>query len=128
MQPSQRYVLTIYDLFTIAGGGICGAEAEVAILDDCVEIDRMKFSGKCQSKEGYSRAYSGKAGLTAQLLSGSEGMSFAWGKAEVDPYQPVIAWRRRLSSPPRQGSGRTGCSGWACRVLAQRPVQSFRGR
>lgn len=100
MQTSQRYMLTIYDLFTITDAGICGAEAEVAILDDGVEIDRMKFSGKCQSKEGYSRAYSGKPGLTAQLSSGPEGMNFAWGKAEVDPYQPVIAWRRRLSSPP----------------------------
>ncbi|WP_262373414.1 MULTISPECIES: hypothetical protein [unclassified Pseudomonas] len=100
MQTSQRYMLTIYDLFTIGDGGICGADAEVAILDGGLEIDRMKFSGKCQSKEGYSRAYSGKLGLTAQLLSGPEGMSFAWGKAEVYPYQPVIAWRRRLSSPP----------------------------
>ena len=100
MQPSQRYVLTIHDLFTIADGGICGAEAEVVILDAGVEIDRVKFSGKCQSKDGYRRSYTGKPGLTAHLSSGPEGMSFAWGKAEVDPYQPVIAWRRRLSSPP----------------------------
>ncbi|MBK3437500.1 hypothetical protein [Pseudomonas sp. MF7448] len=70
MQTSQRYMLTIHDLFTIAGGGICGAEAEVAILDGDVEIDRVKFSGKCQSKDGYSRAYIGKPGLTAGLVSG----------------------------------------------------------
>jgi hypothetical protein len=35
-----------------------------------VEIDRMKFSGKFQSKDGYRRAYKGKPGLTAQLVSG----------------------------------------------------------
>ncbi|WP_321836241.1 hypothetical protein [Pseudomonas kulmbachensis] len=33
MQPSQRYMLTIHDLFAITKDGICGAEAEVAILD-----------------------------------------------------------------------------------------------
>lgn len=81
MQPSQRYVLTIYDLFTIAGGGICGAEAEVAILDDCVEIDRMKFSGKCQSKGGYSRSYQGKPGLKAALLSGPGRIDFGLAQA-----------------------------------------------
>lgn len=70
MQASQRYMLTIHDLFTITGGNICGAETEVAILDGGVEIDRMKFSGKCQSKDGYSRAYTGKPGLTAGLVSG----------------------------------------------------------
>lgn len=96
----QRYVLTIWDLFTMNGSDVCGGEAVIAIMDGDREVDRMKFSGKRQSKEGYSRAYSGKPGLTAHLSSGPEGMSFAWGKAEVDPYQPVIAWRRRLSSPP----------------------------
>lgn len=70
MQTSQRYVLTIHELFTVTDGHICGAEAEVAILDGGVEIDRMKFSGKCQSKDGYSRAYTGKPGLTAGLVSG----------------------------------------------------------
>lgn len=70
MQTSQRYMLTIYDLFTITDAGICGAEAEVVILDSGVEIDRMKFSGKCQSKEGYRRAYTGKPELTACLVSG----------------------------------------------------------
>lgn len=70
MQPSQRYVLTIHDLFAITDGVLCGAEAEVAILDGGVEIDRMKFSGKCQSKGGYSRSYYGKPGLTAELVSG----------------------------------------------------------
>ena len=33
MQIIHRYMLTIHDLFTFTGGGICGAEAEVAILD-----------------------------------------------------------------------------------------------
>lgn len=70
MQTSQRYMLTIHDLFTITGGGICGAEAEVAIFDGGVEIDRVKFSGKCQSKGGYSRSYCGKSGLTAKHVSG----------------------------------------------------------
>lgn len=70
MQPCQRYMLTIHDLFTIADGVLCGAEAEIAILDGGVEIERMKFSGKCQSKDGYRRAYTGKPGLTAELVSG----------------------------------------------------------
>lgn len=102
MHTSQRYMLTIHDLFTITGGGICGAEAEVAILDGGVEIDRMKFSGKCQSKEGYSRSYDGKIGLTVQLLSGPDGVSFTWDKAEYDPYQPVIAWRQGFATPERE--------------------------
>jgi len=76
MQPCQRYVLTIHDLFTITGGSICGAEAEVVILDGGIEIDRMKFSGKCQSKDGYRRGYKGKPGLTAQLVSGPGRISF----------------------------------------------------
>ncbi len=70
MQASRRYTLTIHDLFTITDGGICGAETEVAILDGGVEIDRMKLSGKCQSKDGYSRSYIGRSGLTAKLVSG----------------------------------------------------------
>ncbi|CAI8810444.1 Phage tail protein [Pseudomonas chlororaphis] len=100
MQLSQRYVLTIRDLFTMSGGVLCGAEAEVAILDGGIEIDRMKFSGKCSSPSGYSRVYDGKPGLTAQLLSGPDGISFTWGKNEADPYQSTIAWLRRLSNPP----------------------------
>ncbi|UOB21766.1 hypothetical protein MRY17_13475 [Pseudomonas orientalis] len=76
MQIIQRYLLTIHDLFTITGGGICGAEAEVAILDGGVEIDRVKFSGKCQSKGGYSRSYCGKSGLEAGLVSGPGRIDF----------------------------------------------------
>lgn len=76
MQTSQRYMLTIHDLFTIAGCGICGAEAEVAIFDGDVEIDRVKFSGKCQSKGGYSRGYYGKSGLEAALVSGPGRIDF----------------------------------------------------
>ncbi|GGL49582.1 hypothetical protein GCM10009091_34130 [Pseudomonas brenneri] len=77
MQSSQRYVLTIHDLFTITGGGICGAVSVVAILDGGVEIDRMKFSGKFQSKDGYRRRYDGKPCLTAELASGPGRIHFA---------------------------------------------------
>jgi hypothetical protein len=83
MQPCQRYVLTIHDLFTITGGSICGAEAEVAILDGGIEIDRMKFSGKCQSRDGYRRGYKGKPGLAAQLVSGSGRIGFQASSAPV---------------------------------------------
>ena len=87
MQPSQRYMLTIHDLFTITDGVLCGVEAEVAILDGGVEIDRMKFSGKCQSKDGYSRAYIGKPGLTASLVAGPGRILFE--KVEVTPVASV---------------------------------------
>ncbi|AMS18359.1 hypothetical protein A3218_01935 [Pseudomonas chlororaphis] len=71
MQPSQRYMLTIHDLFTITGGVLCGAEAEVAILDDGIEINRMKFSGKVgPGGPGYRRSFTGKPGLTAKLVTG----------------------------------------------------------
>lgn len=73
MQASQRYRLTIHDLFTVTEGGICGADAVVAILDDGVEVDRVKFSGKCQSEGGYSRSYHGKSGLHAALVSAGPG-------------------------------------------------------
>lgn len=82
MQPSQRYMLTIHDLFTMRGGVLCGAEAEVAILDGSVEVERVKFSGKCQSKGGYSRSYYGKSGLEATLVSGP-------GKIDFDLAQSV---------------------------------------
>ncbi|MBT2374865.1 hypothetical protein [Pseudomonas fluorescens] len=87
MQPSQRYMLTIHDLFTITDAGICGAETEVAILDGGAEIDRMKFSGKCQSKDGYRRAYTGNPGLTAELVSGPGRIHFA---AESLPLTSVV--------------------------------------
>jgi hypothetical protein len=83
MQPSRRYMLTIHDLFAITGGVLCGAEAEIAILEGGVEIDRMKFSGKCQSKDGYRRAYTGKPGLTAQLVSGPGRIGFQASSAPV---------------------------------------------
>jgi hypothetical protein len=76
MQTSQRYTLTIHDLFTVAESAICGAEAEVAILDGDMEIDRMKFSGKCQSKGGCSRSYYGKPGLAASKVVGPGRISF----------------------------------------------------
>lgn len=83
MQTTQRYTLTIHDLFTITGVGICGAEAEVAILDGGVEVDRVKFSGKCQSKGGYSRCYQGKSGLKASLLSGPGRINFGSAQANA---------------------------------------------
>jgi len=83
MQPCQRYVLTIHDLFTITGGSICGAEAEVAILDGGIEVDRVKFSGKCQSKGGCRRGYKGTPGLTAQLVSGPGRIGFQASSAPV---------------------------------------------
>lgn len=87
MQLSQLYMLTIHDLFIVTGGGICGAEAEVAILDGGVEVDRVKCSGMCQSKGGYSRGYSGKPGLIAQLVFGPGRINFA--KAAV-PVSSVV--------------------------------------
>lgn len=81
MQTLQRYMLTIHDLFTVTEGGICGAEAVVAILDGGVEVERVKFSGKCQSKGGYSRSYCGKSGLEAALVSGPGRIDFGLAQA-----------------------------------------------
>ncbi|WP_104902943.1 hypothetical protein [Pseudomonas sp. LH1G9] len=81
MRAPQRYTLTIHDLFTVTEGSICGAEAVVAILDDGVEIDRVKFSGKCQSEGGYSRSYHGKSGLQAALVSGPGRIDFGLAQA-----------------------------------------------
>ncbi|XVJ46799.1 hypothetical protein ACDZ94_20060 [Pseudomonas sp. UBT] len=87
MHPSHRYMLTIRDLFIVTENGICGAEAEVAILDCGVEVDRVKFSGKCQSKDGYRRAYTGKPGLIAKLESGPGQIQFA---AERPPVTSAV--------------------------------------
>jgi hypothetical protein len=46
MQTSQRYMLTIHDLFATTDGGICGAETEVAILDGGVEIQSLGLQAK----------------------------------------------------------------------------------
>lgn len=70
MHVTQRYTLTIHDLFTVTGTDICGAEAEVAILDGTAEVERVKFSGKCQSEGGYSRSYHGRPGLAAKIVKG----------------------------------------------------------
>ncbi|QJI11937.1 hypothetical protein HKK58_05130 [Pseudomonas sp. ADAK22] len=83
MQMIQRYMLTIHGLFTITDGDICGAETEVAILDEGVEIDRVKFSGNCQSNEGYNRAYTGKPCLTAGLVSGPGRIRFEAKEASL---------------------------------------------
>ncbi|WP_421551731.1 hypothetical protein [Pseudomonas yamanorum] len=77
MNKSQRYILTIWDLFNVRDGAICGADSEVAILGDGLEIDRMKFTGKYQGEDGYRRAYTGLPGLTAELVSGPGRIHFA---------------------------------------------------
>jgi hypothetical protein len=77
MQTSQSYMLTINDLITMSGGVICGADAEIAILDGSVEIDRLKLSGKVgPGGPGFRRSYEGKPGLTAELVSGCCKISF----------------------------------------------------
>ena len=77
MQVSQRYMLNIRDLFTVCSGVLCGAEVVVAILDGGVEIDRLQFSGKLgPSGDGYRRSYTGKPGLTAQIVSRPGSMNF----------------------------------------------------
>ena len=43
MRGSQRYTLSIRDLFTVSSYGICGAEAVVAIYNGSLEIDRSKL-------------------------------------------------------------------------------------
>lgn len=72
----QRYMLTIWDLFTMNGSDVCGTEAVIAIMDGDQEVDRMTLSGKCQSPNCYSRSYTGKPGLTARLVSGAGSISF----------------------------------------------------
>lgn len=63
----QDYILTIRGLFSMSKGDQCGAETQVAILDNGVEVDRVHFRGKCQQ---YQRPYSGKPGLSATIASG----------------------------------------------------------
>ncbi|GAB5336256.1 hypothetical protein PFUM301597_07410 [Pseudomonas fluorescens] len=71
MQASQRYTLNIRDLFTYSSGGLCGAEAVVAILDGDTEIDRVSFRGKVGTGgDGYDRGYTAKPGLRAKKVSG----------------------------------------------------------
>ncbi len=89
MRNNQRYILTYWDLFTIQNGVLCGAEAEVAVLDNGVEIDRMRFTGKCQCKEGYRRAYTGKPELTAELAFGPGRIHFV--ATDGGAYQEVLS-------------------------------------
>ncbi|WP_460421826.1 hypothetical protein [Pseudomonas sp. ZL2] len=72
----QNYILTIRDLFTMNNGVLAGAEAEISIMDGETEVDRLRFSGKCQSPQGYRKSYSGKLGLTAKLVSGVGQVTF----------------------------------------------------
>lgn len=73
----QRYMLTIWDLFTMKGSDVCGGETVIAIMDGDREVDRMTLSGKCQSPNGYRRRYTGKPGLTARILSGPGRIQFS---------------------------------------------------
>lgn len=67
----QRYMLTIRDLFIVRDGVECGGESFVAIMDGPMEVDRMRFTGKTgPGGDGYRRRYTGKPGLTAQVVSG----------------------------------------------------------
>lgn len=71
MQTTQRYFLTIRNLFSMSRGALCGAKTEVAILDNGKEIDQLTFEGKVgPGGEGYSRSYSAKPGLKAKIVSG----------------------------------------------------------
>lgn len=70
----QNYILTIRDLFSMSNGEQYGAETEVAILDNGVEVDRVHFRGKCQQ---YQRRYSGKPGLSAAIASGPGAITMA---------------------------------------------------
>jgi hypothetical protein len=77
MQVSQRYMLTIRDLFTVCSGALCGAEIVIAIFDGDTEIDRLRFEGKVgPGGEGYRRSYTGKPGLTGQIVSGPGDINF----------------------------------------------------
>lgn len=73
----QRYVLTIWDLFTMNGSDVCGGEAVIAIMDGDREVDRVTVSGKCQNPNGYRRSYTGKPGLTARIVSGPGRIQFS---------------------------------------------------
>ena len=83
MQAIDGYMLTIHDLFAVSDGALSGADADVAILDAGVEIDRVLFSGMCSSAEGYCRRYAGRPGLTAELVSGPGRISFEAVKANT---------------------------------------------
>ncbi|MFJ2526192.1 hypothetical protein ACIOWB_24005 [Pseudomonas capeferrum] len=63
----QNYILTIRDLFLMNKDDQHGAETQVAILDNGVEVDRVHFRGKCDQ---YQRLYTGKPGLSATIASG----------------------------------------------------------
>lgn len=66
----QSYMLTMQNLFTINEGAIAGGNAEVAILDGEIEIDRVRLSGEVGPGENvYRREYIGKLGLKAELLT-----------------------------------------------------------
>ncbi|WP_409300494.1 hypothetical protein [Pseudomonas sp. KCJK8993] len=66
----QSYMLTMQNLFTINEGVMAGGNAEIAILDGEIEIDRVRLSGKVGPGESvYRREYKGKPGLKAELLT-----------------------------------------------------------
>ncbi|MFF7108918.1 hypothetical protein [Pseudomonas sichuanensis] len=96
----QSYVLTIWNLFTMSGSDVCGAQAVIAIMDGDAEVDRLIIAGKVKNPGDYRRAYTGKSGLTAQVVSGPGELGFVWEASVGGRGQPVIAWRSHLSSPP----------------------------
>lgn len=72
----QRYVLAIWDVFTMSGSDACGAETVIAVIDGEQEVDRFIVNGKCQNPDGYRRGYDGRPGLSARLVSGPGRISF----------------------------------------------------
>lgn len=73
----QRYLLTMQNLFTINDGVISGGKAEIALLEDDMEVDRLNLTGKVGPGESiYCRDYVGKPGLRAKLLTGVGQITF----------------------------------------------------
>ena len=77
MTNSSTYQITVRDLYRIENGAVCGDEAIVAVTSQGLEIDRLRFAGKCSSADGFSRTYRGKPGLTASLISGNCEIEFS---------------------------------------------------
>lgn len=69
MQTETSYELILSDIYRIENGALHGSHAEIAILDDGVEIDRIRREGMIRGSS-YRVPYHGKPGLTADLASG----------------------------------------------------------
>ncbi|UDI95305.1 hypothetical protein [Pseudomonas sp. IAC-BECa141] len=70
MENAQKYMLNIRNLFGTSSGVVCGVEVVVALLDGGTEIDRLNFKGKVGPGGGFSLSYTGKPGLSAEIISG----------------------------------------------------------